>query len=365
VVLILRIAYSNVMRILIVSDAWHPQLNGVVRTYKNLSEQLEKLGHKMRVVGPNEFKCGFPLPSYKEIRITFFQQGRLKKILSEFKPDHIHVATEGNLGRAMRRICLKMNIPFTTTYHTHFPDYIAKRLSFGKKDIYKILHKKAVQVMRDFHGDANLMFVATQSLEDELKSWGFKTPMHRLVRGVDLSLFAQGNTQAKRLKFKKPVALYVGRVAVEKNLEAFLDMDWHGDKVIVGDGPALEELKRKYKDAIFVGRQTGKDLVAHYKAADIFVFPSKTDTFGIVLIEALAAGVPVAAYPVTGPKDIIIKDYLGCLKDDLATAAEYALKAGDPEKCKKHVRDNYTWDKVALQFLDGINIAKTNAKEAA
>lgn len=340
------------MRILIISDAWHPQVNGVVRTYEHLMEELQKLGHDVKVIGPSEFKT-MPMPSYPEIRLALFPYGKLKHKIEEFNPDKIHISAEGPLGQAGRKYCIKHKIPFSTSYHTHFPDYVAKRVAKHLPFLYKPAHSIAKSIVRDFHSKSKAMMVATQSLEDELKGWGFKNPMHRMIRGAKLEQFYPGeNTVYPNLK--GPIAVYVGRVAIEKSIEDFLSMDWDGSKVIVGDGPARAELERKYPDAVFVGKKVGEDLAAHYRSADVFVFPSRTDTFGIVLIEALASGIPVAGYPVTGPVDILTEPFLGVMDEDLSTASKKALSCGTKEQRSDFVKENYTWEVAAQQFLNAV-----------
>ncbi|MGB4106491.1 MAG: glycosyltransferase family 1 protein [Alphaproteobacteria bacterium] len=342
------------MKILIVSDAWHPQLNGVVRTYEYLAEELVREGHEVKVIGPADFPVKIPMLGYAEIELVIGAYGRLAKMIDDEKPRHIHIATEGPLGLAARKYCVKRRIPFTTSYHTQFPDYVAKRFGHYVPFLYNPTYWLARRFVRWFHAPAGAVLVATPSLETQLKGWGFKIPMLRFSRGANLDLFSPGEkTLFHNMKY--PVALYVGRIAIEKNLEAFLSMDWQGSKVLVGEGPSLDYLKSKYPDAHFIGKKTGRDLAECYRSADVFVFPSRTDTFGIVLVEALASGLPVAGYNVTGPRDIVTESFLGALHDsDLGLAARTALKNGDPDKRSRHVRENYTWQNAARQFLDAI-----------
>jgi glycosyltransferase involved in cell wall biosynthesis len=341
------------MKLLIVSDAWHPQVNGVVRTYEGLIPELKKMGHEVRVIGPSDFPLTMPMPSYPEIKLAILPYARLRKMIDAYKPDSIHVATEGPLGQAAVKYCKKHKAGFSSSYHTHFPDYVAKRLAKPGTKLYYRIHELAKKYIRNFHAHSRALMIATQSLEDQLKSWGFTPPIYRLTRGVDLDLFYPGEkTLFKNLK--RPVAIYVGRVAVEKSIEDFLEMKWSGSKVVIGHGPDLEKLKTKYPEALFTGVKTGADLAAHYRSADIFVFPSRTDTFGIVLIEALASGIPVAAYDVTGPKDIITTPVLGILGESLSAAAGEALKHGAPDQRSLHVKNYYTWENVARQFMAAI-----------
>lgn len=340
------------MKLLIISDAWHPQVNGVVRTYEYLSEELVRRGYDVRVIGPADFPLNMPMPGYGEIRLALFAYRRLKRMIEEFAPDAVHLPTEGPLGQAGRRYCLRHNQKFTTAYHTHFPDYVAKRVAKLFPFAYDRAREAAKAYIHKFHAHSSGIMIATQSVEDELRSWGFTAPIHRVTRGVKLDQFYIGSSDVLQ-DIPKPIALYVGRVAIEKNIESFLDMAWEGSKVVVGNGPSLKALQDRYPDTIFAGTQTGEALAAHYRAADVFVFPSKTDTFGIVLVEALASGLPVAAYNVTGPKDIITQDDLGVLADSddgLANAARKALTVGSPDGRATFVKGYYTWENAGAQF---------------
>lgn len=339
---------------LIVSDAWHPQVNGVVRTYEHLCEELENMGHTVKVIGPADFSCTLPMPGYAEIRLALFPYGRLSRMIKSFDPDYIHIATEGPLGWATRRYCARHKIGFSSSYHTHFPDYVAKRLARYTPFLYNAVKTLAKAVVRTFHAPSRVMLVATGSLEDELRSWGFKMPMARLTRGAKLDLYYPGKNTAYT-DLKHPIALYVGRVSIEKSIEDFLRMPWSGSKVIVGEGPSLPTLARAYPDAVFTGKKTGEELAACYRSADVFVFPSRTDTFGIVLVEALASGLPIAAYNVTGPKDIVTEPFLGALEEtDLAKAATRAIAAGTAEERARHVKELYTWEHAARQFVEAL-----------
>ncbi len=346
------------MKILIISDAWKPQVNGVVRTYEYIIAELVAMDHEIEVIGPADFPYRMPLIGYPEIELALFPYRRLKGMVEAFAPEHIHIATEGPLGQAGRKYCLKHDVSFTTSYHTHFPDYVAKRVAKFLPFLAKPVKQMTIRNIRNFHDPAAGMMIATQSLEDELKDWGFASTMHRLTRGVHVDLFNPGAPELFH-DLPRPVALYVGRVAIEKNLEDFLAMTWDGAKVIVGDGPSLPVLQKKYPEALFVGTKEGEELAAHYRSADIFVFPSRTDTFGIVLIEALASGLPVAAYNVTGPRDIITAPHLGALhENDLAAAAREALAVKDDKDARhQHICDHYTWPAVARQFLKALNTA--------
>ena len=338
------------MKILIVSDAWRPQVNGVVRTYEYLRDELVAMGHDVKVIGPADFPFRVPLPGYPEIKLALFPHFRLRRMINSYAPDMLHIATEGPLGFAARSYACKHNMDFTTAYHTHFPDYLARRVRQYMPFLESRVKRQAIKTVRNFHAPAAAMMVATQSLEDDLNAWGFKTPKTRMTRGVNPDVFRPGPKTLFR-DLPGPVALYVGRVAIEKSLHKFLDMPWDGSKIVVGHGPSMDYFIKRYPDARFTGKKIGQDLVEHYRSADVFVFPSRTDTFGIVLIEALACGLPVAAYNVTGPKDIITDKTLGILHDDLETAAQDALKHGSADERFKHVRDHYSWKKAAEQFL--------------
>jgi len=341
------------IKVLIISDAWYPQVNGVVRTYEHLCYELEAMNHYVEIIGPADFAISMPTPFYPEIRLVISPYKRLKRMIEDYTPDKIHIATEGPLGWAGRKYCIKNNLPFSTSYHTQFPDYVAKRFAWLIPPLYNVVHRKAVKAVRHFHAASSIIYIATQSLEEQLKGWKFKTPMVRLTRGVDFSIFHPGEKTILQ-DIKKPIALYVGRIAIEKNLEDFLNMAWEGSKVLVGDGPARTQLEKHYPDALFVGKKTGRKLAEYYRSSDVFVFPSKTDTFGIVLIEALACGLPVAAYNVMGPKDIITTSILGVLDNDLANAAHKAARLPEPEKRAAHIQKNYSWNEAGKQFLSAL-----------
>ncbi len=345
-------------KLLIITDAWYPQVNGVVRTYENLIEELEKKGHRVKVIGPADFPFRIAMPGYSEIELALFPYGRLRKMIEAYAPDKIHISTEGPMGWAARKYCLKHDRSFSTSYHTQFPDYVAKRVAKVFPFLYGWAHERGKNMVRKFHSASSAMMVATDSLEQTLRGWGFENPMHRLTRGAKLDIFYPAGDEGDKGEFKDlqaPVALYVGRIAVEKNIEAFLDMEWAGAKVIVGDGPAREELEARYPDAHFIGSRTGEALAACYRSADVFVFPSRTDTFGMVIVEALASGLPVAAYNVTGPKDIIVEGCLGSLHEsDLGIAAQKALNCGSAAQRAAYVKEHHSWECAAQQYEDGL-----------
>lgn len=337
------------MKIAIVTDAWRPQTNGVVKTLGTTADGLRALGHDVRIIEPNQFKT-FPCPTYPEIRLSWLPYGRVSELLEEFGPDAIHIATEGTLGAAARKWCLRRHFPFTTSYHTQFPEYVRARVPIPLAVSYAHL--------RRFHSAAARTMVATPAMQRLLESRGFKNIV-RWTRGVDVSLFRPRDKGF--LDFPRPIAMYVGRVAIEKNIEAFLKLDLPGTKVVVGDGPARAELEAKYPNAKFVGFKFGEELAAHVAAADVFVFPSRTDTFGLVLLEAMACGLPVAAYPVTGPIDVVTRGVTGELNEDLGAAVLAALKL-DPNQCRAYALAN-TWETATRQFLS--HLAPRTATESA
>ncbi|MGE5503132.1 MAG: glycosyltransferase family 4 protein [Actinomycetota bacterium] len=328
------------MRILIVSDAWHPQVNGVVRTLAALAAELEKAGREVVMVTPEQFRT-VPCPTYPEIRLSLMPGRRVAEIIAANQPCAIHIATEGPLGWAARRFCLRRKLPYTTAYHTRFPEYVRARFGLPLAVSYA--------VVRRFHAAASAVMVATQTVEDELAGRGFGR-IRRWTRGVDTELFRPARGPVYDLP--RPIFLYVGRLAVEKNVEAFLALNLPGSKVAVGDGPQAAELKRRFPDVLFPGAKTGEALAAHYADADVFVFPSRTDTFGLVLLEAMACGLPVAAYPVAGPLDVVGDAPVGHLDEDLGAAARAAL-AIPRDACRRHA-ESFSWAASAQQFLDNL-----------
>src|SRR3984885_16117882 len=280
------------MRILVATDAWHPQVNGVVRTLTTMAEAARSLGIEVSFLTPQSFRT-VALPSYPDLRVALPYQAKIARLIADARPDSIHIATEGPIGLLVRRYCRKRRLPFTTSFHTRFPEYISARLPVPESWIWRAL--------RRFHGASQAVMAATPALASELRARGFRNVV-LWPRGVDVSQF---HPRVADLGLPRPVFLCVGRVAVEKNLEAFLDLDLPGTKVIGGEGPARAALMRNYPQAVFPGAQQGEELARSYAAADVFVFPSRTDTFGLVLLEALASGTPVAAFPVSGPRDVI------------------------------------------------------------
>jgi len=334
------------LKIVIATDAWKPQLNGVVRTLETLGEILTRFGNEVRYITPNEFKS-VPLPSYPEIRLSLLPNRRVAKIMNEFKPDAVHIATEGPIGRAVRRFCKRRDYPFTTSFHTRFPEYANERWAVPISWGYAVL--------KDFHKDGETMMVATPGLMDELRERGF-VDMKLWARGVDLKQFAPGD-RTHLDHYPRPIYLYVGRLAVEKSIEDFLKLDLPGTKLIVGDGPQREDLEARFKNAVFVGPQYGEDLTRYYQGSDVFVFPSRTDTFGLVNVEALACGVPVAAYPVRGPLEILDGAPEGCgaMNEDLRKACLDAWEKRDPVQCRKWA-ENFSWESASRQFITNLEM---------
>jgi glycosyltransferase involved in cell wall biosynthesis len=335
------------MRILIATDAWHPQVNGVVRTYTRIQAEAARLGAELVFLTPAEFRH-FSCPGYPEIHLALASASRVARLIEQAVPDRIHIATEGPVGWATRRYCMHQRRPFTTSYHTKFPEYAAALLGVPPALTYSLV--------RRFHAPSAGIMVATPSLNAELRRRGFA----RLVpwtRGVETELF---HPQDIRLFGRtEPVFLYAGRVSREKNIEAFLGADLPGRKIVVGDGPYLPTLKRRYRDVVFTGQKTGADLARHYASADVLVFPSKTDTFGLVLLEAMACGLPVAAYPVTGPIDIVENGRSGILDWDLGRAARRALTLRKSDARNRALK--FTWRNAAALFLDNIRLAHERA----
>lgn len=325
------------MRILVVSDAWFPQVSGVVRTLNTVRGELEKKGHNVEVIGPDRFRT-IPCPTYPEIPLAINATWRIGKMIREFDPQAIHIATEGPLGMAARRYCRKRKLPFTSSYHTRFPEYISARAPIPKNWIYRWL--------RRFHSAAERTLAPTESMRNDLMRRGFRNVVI-WGRGVDADQFRPRSVRV--IEGRRPIWLYVGRVAVEKNLEAFLGLELRGTKVVVGDGPMLPELKHRYPDALFVGAKKGEELAEFYSSADVFVFPSRTDTFGLVLLEALASGLPIAAFPVPGPIDVVGGAPVGRLYENLARAAEDALELSR-EDCRQHAL-KFTWEACAETLL--------------
>lgn len=330
-------------KVLVVSDAWHPQVNGVVRSLSELASAAPAQGTEISFITPDMFRS-VALPSYREIRLALASRTGVRRAIERAGADHVHIATEGPLGLAARSVCVAEDEPFTSSYHTRFPEYIFARARVPVWLTYAAL--------RRFHQAAAGVMVATGSLERELETRGF-TRLMRWSRGVDHSLFTP---RASVLSLPRPIFLYVGRLAVEKNIGAFLSLDLPGSKVVVGDGPDRSALQTAYPTAHFLGSRNGVDLAKIYASADVFVFPSLTDTFGLVILEALASGVPVAAYPVAGPVDVIGTSGAGVLDHDLRAAALQALDI--PRELARSHAQQFSWEGSARQFLTNILSAR-------
>ena len=329
------------MRILIATDAWHPQVNGVVRTLTSLARSAATLGAEIDFVTPEGF-ASVAVPTYPGLRVALPNRREIARRIEAAAPDAIHIATEGPIGWAVRGYCLRRKLAFTTSYTTRFPEYIAVRSIIPEWLSYAVL--------RHFHAAGAMTMVATASLRQELGARGFRR-IGDWGRGVDTELFTPDHPI--ELDLPRPIFMTMGRVAVEKNLEAFLALNLPGSKVVIGDGPQKAELERRYPKAVFLGEKTGKDLTSHLAAADVFVFPSRTDTFGVVQLEALACGTPVAAFPVTGPLDVIADHPIGALDQDLRSACIRAL-AVSREACRNFALER-SWENSARQFIGNLS----------
>jgi glycosyltransferase involved in cell wall biosynthesis len=326
--------------IAIITDAWAPQVNGVVNSLNQTRGSLQDLGHRVTMLTPQDHRT-FSCPTYPEIRLSFRPYRAVAKQLAALVPDHIHIATEGPLGQAARRYCLCNGLAFTTSYHTQFPEYIRRRVPVPLAVSYAF--------MRRFHNSAQRTMVATASQERLLKRWNF-SHIVRWSRGVDTALFTPDEREP--LAVPRPLFACAGRVAVEKNLDAFLRLELPGSKCIIGDGPRLAELRRRYPEVLFAGYRFGRELSRYIAAADVFVFPSLTDTFGLVMLEAMACGVPVAAFPVTGPVDVVTHEETGFLDMDLGRAALAALDLSR-ERCRAEAL-KHTWEMATRQFFENL-----------
>ncbi|SJM95896.1 glycosyltransferase family 4 protein [Crenothrix polyspora] len=330
------------LKIAFITDAWYPQINGVVTTIENTCKALNNGGDDVFLITPDRFYT-IPCPSYPSIKLAIFCYPKVRRLLNEFAPDRIHIATEGPLGLAARKYCLKYKLAFSTSFHTLFAEYINLRFGMPVALGYRFL--------RWFHKPASHIMIATARVEANLVNRGFdKAQCVRWSRGVDVDRFRPRDKNF--ISYRRPISLYVGRVAIEKNLHAFLNLPVSGTKIVVGDGPQLHKLKKQFPDVVFTGFQTGEHLAKTMAAADVFVFPSRTDTFGIVMLDALACGVPVAAYPVQGPIDILINNKTGCMQEDLQQAF-YGALALHSEDCRQQAL-GYSWQNCSAQFLNNL-----------
>jgi glycosyltransferase involved in cell wall biosynthesis len=328
------------MPILIATDAWHPQVNGVVRTLTSLSESASGFGKEIEFLTPEGFPS-MPVPTYPSLRIALPSRHEIARRIEAAPPDAIHIATEGPIGWAVRAYCRRHGLAFTTSYTTRFPEYVAVRTGIPEGLGYA--------VMRRFHFASSMVMVATDSLRRELAERGFRR-LGYWTRGVNTDLFRPD--EPAELDLPRPIFMTMGRVAVEKNLEAFLSLDLPGSKVVVGDGPQKAELVRRFPKVHFLGEKKGRDLSSHLAAADVFVFPSLTDTFGVVQLEALACGTPVAAFPVTGPLDVIADRPIGAIDRDLRAACLRALEMSR-QSCRNFALER-SWENSARQFLGNL-----------
>lgn len=335
-------------KLVIVTDAWHPQVNGVVRTLAKCCELMTERGYEVIVISPQDYRS-FPCPTYPEIRLAMTTPSAFQRKLIDLQPDYVHIATEGPLGFMARRACMKMGWSFTTSFHTRFAEYVRDRFPIPLSWTYSFLRK--------FHNAASHTLVPTQSILTDLHSRGF-TGLELWTRGVDRRLFHSRSDVRKDLP--QPVFICVGRVATEKNLPAFLELDLPGTKLIVGDGPALHDLKNRFPNAVFIGKKEGDALAQAYASADVFVFPSRTDTFGLVLLEAISSGLPVAAFPVPGSSDVVGATGAGVLSEDLRAACLAALEmpAFDPAEVLKP----FTWDACA-DIFENVLAATNSVKQ--
>ena len=334
-------------KILIVTDAWYPQVNGVVRSLTHTRDTLIEMGNDVTMLTPELFRT-VPCPTYPEIRLSLFPGSKVATFIHDLSPEIIHIATEGPLGLAARNFCLRHGLNFTTAYHTRFPEYIHSRFRFPLNLTYAFL--------RWFHRPSAAVMVPTRTVQEDLSHWRIGKSV-LWPRGVDLDLFRPAQ---RRKANGKPIFLYVGRVAVEKNIEAFLSLDLEVEKWVVGDGPSLEKLKARYPDAVYFGMKTKEELPDFYRKADVFVFPSRTDTFGLVLLEAMACGLPVAAYPVTGPVDVVGSSGAGVLDDDLGKACREALDISR-QKVQRHA-ETFSWQAATSIFAE--HLVKTRPSDA-
>ncbi len=334
------------MKILVATDAWYPQVNGVVRTYTKIADAIKPLGAEISFLTPDLFRT-IPCPTYPEIRLAIPDMEKVRSSIEDYRPNYIHIGTEGPVGCMVRRYCRRQGISFTTSFHTRFPEYLRTFIGVPESVSYGVL--------RRFHNAGCGTMVATPSLEKELLGRGFKHVLH-WTRGVDTEKFKP--RRVRLFGSDRPVFLYVGRLSREKNIEAFLDLTLPGHKVVVGDGPHRNKLQSRYPDVQFTGTKHGSELAECYASADVFVFPSRTDTFGLVILEAIASGLPVVAYPVTGPKDIIRNNVSGILSEDLQQAALKALHI-DRAATRDHALE-FSWSRSAEMFLENIERANKN-----
>lgn len=334
-------------RVLIATDAWYPQVNGVVRTLDSVAGELRKLGHEVHVFS-HQGKRTWGLPSYPEIQLAFYSQSEVAGSVADFRPDFIHIATEGPIGMAVRRFCMRRNIPFTTGFHTRFAEYAQARIPIPG------VTRLTYAILRNFHRPSQAVLAPTASITCVLEQRGFRNVV-TWTRGVDHETFRDYGRHPEP-GWQHPVMVYVGRIAVEKGIDDFLAIECKGTKVVIGDGPSRGALEKKFPEVVFTGYLFGEELARRISSGDVFVFPSKTDTFGLVMLEAMACGLPVAAYPVTGPVDVVEHGYSGWLDEDLSAAIAAALQLKREDAIQYAAR--FTWENTARQFLE--NLAPIN-----
>ncbi|MEL7429252.1 MAG: glycosyltransferase family 1 protein [Pseudomonadota bacterium] len=334
---------TDVKRILIATDAWYPQVNGVVRTLDNVCRELRGMGHEIRILS-HEGKRTFSLPSYREIQLAWYSRAEIADVFNDFKPDHVHLATEGPIGLAVRRHCLKNRLDFTTGYHTRFAEYAQARLPVPG------VMQLCYSFLKWFHRPSRAVLSPTPAVSRELEGRGFQRVVS-WTRGVDHETFRDYGEKPPG-DWQKPVMVYVGRLAVEKGIDDFLNLRNPGTKLVIGDGPNRAILEKRHPQAVFTGYLFGEELARKINCGDVFVFPSKTDTFGLVMIEAMACGLPVAAYPVTGPIDVVKNGFSGVLDDDLEKAVEGALQLGSADAITHAA--GFTWKNTAQMLLDNL-----------
>ncbi len=329
-------------RIVIVSDAWRPQVNGVVTTLENTARALSESGHSVEIVGPDRFRT-VPCPGYTSIRLALTTPSGVAKVIDALRPDALHIATEGPLGWAARRVALRRGWGYTTAYHTRFPEYL--------ENMARIPAAWTYYLIRRFHRPSAAMLAPTPSIAAHLRERDFAR-VAEWSRGVDTQIFYPPRKGDSRPKRESPVFLYAGRISTEKNLEAFLSLELPGQIWVAGDGPARAGLEARFPKARFLGMQTPRDLADIYRQASVFVFPSRTDTFGLVLLEAMACGLPVAAFPVPGPLDVVGGKPAGILDEDLQRACLGALKLGSSGPLARAA--SFGWERASRQFLDAL-----------
>jgi glycosyltransferase involved in cell wall biosynthesis len=332
------------MKVMIVTDAWQPQVNGVVRTLTNTKREMEAMGHEVELLSPLEFST-LPCPTYPDIRLSILPGKGVAKRIRNYAPHALHIATEGPLGLAARRYAIRHGLPFTTAYHTRFPEYVKPRFGIPLSWTYRFL--------RWFHAPSRAVMAPTPKVKSDLETYGFENVV-LWSRGVDLDIFQLQD--ANRLNSEPPIFLYVGRVAVEKNVEAFLELDLPGSNWVAGDGPAMASLRAKYPEVHYLGVLNQQELAKVYASANVFVFPSKTDTFGLVLLEAMACGLPVAAYPVTGPIDVLGDSAAGVMHENLREACLAALKI-ERKTARAHAQ-RFSWRTATEQFVSHLQVAE-------